>query len=285
MFYDCQTLTEINLDVPKLVDGTEMLAKTNITSIDLQCPKLAYANNMFDMCKVLNSVTGKLDSVTTADTMFRECDKLVSVSLDMPMLESAKNMFQGASTFKSFTGNLARLKYGNQMFKSTIIDIFDPVRLDFLENGTEMFWASRFKNWSWNMPALKHGNYMFQGSQFIEKFQSDLPRLVNGTGMFDSCPLLKEFTGSLPMLQQGDNMFKGCKLNPQSVIYIIESLPTYESGTHNITIGIDCAQNNDALDAFAQEAGYINRVDMHERLFAKGWTTTWSIGSNLVTSL
>lgn len=64
-------------------------------------------------------------------------------------------------------------------------------------------------------------------------FEGGLPYLVSACGMFRGCTSLEnfictgdeKFTYALPRLLEGDGMFDGCKLNVESVIRILESLP------------------------------------------------------------
>jgi hypothetical protein len=69
-------------------------------------------------------------------------------------------------------------------------------------------------------------------------------------------------------------MFKGCKLNSQSIMYIVESLPTYTSSSATIDLGINATA--DTLDQFAQETGiYTSFNEIKERLLNKGWNANW----------
>ena len=56
-------------------------------------------------------------------------------------------------------------------------------------------------------------------------FTDYLHNLVSACGMFRGCESLVEFNYNLPRLLEGDGMFKGCKLNVNSVIRILNSLP------------------------------------------------------------
>ena len=82
--------------------------------------------------------------------------------------------------------------------------------------------------------------------------------------MFNNTPL-KHIEDDLALisLNAADNMFSGCQLDAESVPRILDSLPSYTSGTHNIGLGIHIDHQGDetVLAAIANAE-------------AKGWTLT-----------
>lgn len=59
-------------------------------------------------------------------------------------------------------------------------------------------------------------------------------------------------------------MFYGCKLDKASVQNIVDTIPTWTSDTHKISIGVDSTKITQAeQDAF------------NTTLVGKGWTVTW----------
>ena len=93
--------------------------------------------------------------------------------------------------------------------------------------------------------------------------------------MFHSCNKLTKFRGVLPSLSSGASMFDGCKLDARSVLCIISSVPTWTSGSHPLTIGCGCSNDDDSKDAYAQEIGYESFTALNDTFTAKGWTVTW----------
>lgn len=96
------------------------------------------------------------------------------------------------------------------------------------------------------------------------RFAGELPKLKTAQNMFEACPKLAEFVPELPSLENAPGAFSGCKLTRESVAGIVQSVPAYDSGNHNIDIGVDSTlltqEDQDALDAI---------------MVAKGWTVTW----------
>lgn len=83
--------------------------------------------------------------------------------------------------------------------------------------------------------------------------------------MFSDCSGLTSFSAALPnSLSTATSMFYGCKLDKASVQNIVDTIPTWTSGTHRIAIGVDSTKITQAeQDAF------------NTTLVGKGWTVTW----------
>lgn len=107
---------------------------------------------------------------------------------------------------------------------------------------------------------------MFRNCTSLEEFTAALPsNLDTTTQMFDGCSSLTSFTPSLPSaLKTATNMFRGCKLDKESVQNIVNTIPTYTSGTHQIAIGVDSTKITQA------EQNAFNTT-----LTGKRWTVTW----------
>lgn len=83
--------------------------------------------------------------------------------------------------------------------------------------------------------------------------------------MFYDCSNLTSFSAALPnSLTDAIYMFLNCKLDKASVQNIVDTIPTWTSGTHKITIGVDSTKiTQEEQDAF------------NTTLVGKGWTVTW----------
>jgi hypothetical protein len=82
--------------------------------------------------------------------------------------------------------------------------------------------------------------------------------------MFKNAPVQHiEDDLELVRLNAADNMFSGCQLDAESVPRVLDSLPSYTSGTHRIGLGIHVDHQGDetVLAAIANAE-------------AKGWTLT-----------
>ena len=98
-------------------------------------------------------------------------------------------------------------------------------------------WNGGLIEFNSSLPELKSGVQMFDTCA-LTNFNIPLPKLENGSNMFYRCGSLSNFESDLPSLQNGNFMFENSKLNKTSVIRIINSLPTYNSGSHVISLGI-----------------------------------------------
>lgn len=145
--------------------------------------------------------------------------------------------------------------------------------LSSLTSGVTMFISAPLKSWNTKLPNLTNAMHMFQGNLLI-KFAEDLPKLTWGVHMFRGCVLVK-FRGVLPSLSSGDGMFYGCKLDPRSILCIVSSVPIWTSGSHPLTIGCGCSNDDESKDVYAQEIGYESFTALNDAFTAKGWTVTW----------
>ena len=105
----------------------------------------------------------------------------------------------------------------------------------------------------------------------MRSFSTPSDTLPNSLGdvsyMFYGCTGLRNFTPSLAGLtncEDFENMFSGCKLNKASVQNIVNTIPTYTSGSDAITIGYDSTEiTQEDEDAF------------NTTLTNKGWMVAW----------
>ena len=119
---------------------------------------------------------------------------------------------------------------------------------------------SQLTTWVGDMPNLESGYDMFANCATLTTFIGDLSSLKHGNQMFIGCALTT-FIGDLSSLENGDNMFEGCKLSTETALEIVETLPTYTSGTHRITISV--TSGSSALLG-----------EIAELAEAKGWSLT-----------
>jgi hypothetical protein len=96
---------------------------------------------------------------------------------------------------------------------------------------------AQLTTWVGDMPNLESGYEMFSSCAILTTFIGDLSSLKHGNQMFNGCALTT-FIGDLSSLEHGDNMFAGCKLSTETALEIVETLPTYTSGVHKITISV-----------------------------------------------
>lgn len=86
---------------------------------------------------------------------------------------------------------------------------------------------------------------------------------TNLDAMYTNCPKLRVFPTYYPKASTAANMLHNCQIAGQQAIEVLNSIPAYTSGTHNITMGIHIDYQNDAEVLAA--------ID---NATAKGWTVT-----------
>lgn len=110
-----------------------------------------------------------------------------------------------------------------------------------------------------NLSSLTNANNMFYGCDKLTRFTGDLSKLSDGRGMFYNAAITN-FASDLPKLKYGHGMFSGCKLNKESALRVLASLPS-ASGPFYIGIHIDHKADEEVIAAIADAE-------------AKGWTLT-----------
>lgn len=115
----------------------------------------------------------------------------------------------------------------------------------------------------YNLTELVNGNFRYKNHSNLREVYCDMPNLKSGRQMFWGCPL-ESFAGNLSALDDGLDMFgKNCILDYESIVNIIDSLPSYDSGTHEISIGYNSSISETNITMLQQE------------LKAKGWVVHW----------
>ena len=220
----------------------------------------------FDTSNITTGSNIKIDYKTTdgkdRDGLFMSVDAYTGTELRTLKL----------TTFES---ELSRLRHGGHMFNEcgTLTSFIS--NLDLLESSRNMFrhcW--QLSSFDVDMPKLTDGKYMFNLCAGITSFSGNLDSLEQGEQMFYPCTNLTSFTSKLPKLVGGFYMFHSCKLDAPSVKIILESIPSYTSGNHEITIGASCKRSEESLLAFANECGFETIDDFKNCFSQKGWTMT-----------
>lgn len=90
--------------------------------------------------------------------------------------------------------------------------------------------------------------------------------------MFRSCSNLTSFNSTLPALAYGQDMFYGCNLDEASVLRILNSIPTWTSGTHQLHLG----KRTNYLNStdIAALLGTTTPIAAKTNYSYKGWTIT-----------
>lgn len=229
MFSDCKNLQVVFCSLPNLEDASEMFKGcSNLIGVESNFPKLKNAQYMFYACSALSDFSrdANFSTITNASWMFSGCDKITSFNYDLSSLIIAGRMFYHCDGLTTVGSDMGSLINGYQMFYycKNLIDF--NADLSSLVTGDDMFYnCNNLKSFTTNnLNSLVAADSMFSGCSSLTSFNSDLNSLVNGSGMFSSCSSLTSCTSDLSSLVDGGGMFYQCNLNPQSVMYILESI-------------------------------------------------------------
>ena len=207
-------------------------------------PLLKDGNNLFNGNKKLKKINADFSSLTKGDYIVAYTP-LIDAELNLSKLTSTYLSFRNCDALKSIKIDMASLVKDNCTFIN----------------------CSALSDININLPNLTQVDTMFGNCTSLTSFSIDVPKLSNGYRMFRGCSNLTTFNSSLPSLSSADGMFYGAKLNKQSALHIIDTIPTYTSGTHKIEIGLNA---NELDEIFIEE--------MKNSLIDKGWTPsfTWN---------
>lgn len=184
----------------------------------------------------------------------------------LPNLQSSEKkenvaVWRASKTLKRFKADMPSLMYAGWGFQYSTIAEFD-CELPKLKKANACFMNTKMKQWSIDLPEITDARNMFQDTPMVS-FEAQTPKLIRGSQMFRGCRYLTIFVGSLPKLDDGYYMFYQTQLNKDSALRVLNSIPTYSSGTHKLDIGIHVDHKTDA-DVLAA----ISNAQ------AKGWTLT-----------
>ena len=281
-----------NIQTDKLVKGDCMFMNcSNFRYFNSDLSSLTSAREMFRACSVFNfkNFISNTSSLIDAYCMLSQNYKLQTFNSDLSSLVNGECMFgtlsaapQSLTTFEC--NNLNSLQNGKGMFGGCLLLSSFEYDLPSLVDGSCMFLNTPIEKFSSNLSSLVDGSEMFKNSKIVT-FTSDLPSLTHGWGMFKKCTSLTTFVSDLSSLTSGydggSEMFYMAKLNPRSVFYIAESLPTHSSESF-IDIGIDVTNDSSTiqqqLQDFAQQASYDSWNDLKQAFINKNWSVTFQYG-------
>lgn len=208
---------------------------------------------------------------------------------DLPNLIDGSYMFAGVGRFINFRrdeeGNpvrLDKLEDGYFMFENTDgINYFTKIDMPNLKTARYMFYPPscseiecHLENWCGNLDSLEDGSEMFLC--IPDNFYSNLPKLKKAFAMN---PARFKFRGTLQSLEGARSMFYNGSLDSVSVLCIVSSIPDRTgltnidgfSGQGYIDIGIDCADDDESKNAFAQEIDYDTWDELIQDFTDKNW--------------
>lgn len=286
-----------------MVNGDSFFAyDSRIQLFNGQMPSLVTANSMFECTNIttvhFNNDMANFNSVKNGASMFAECSKLKSVKIELNTLVNGEKMFYKSPITTLECPSFESVLYGQYMFSQTELTSFSH-NLNSLIDGSFIFADCSLTSFNGKLSNVQNLNRAFSNNTDLTSFETDSLRklesaegafyntklekwiydissLRDGDNMFYGNATLTSFTSSLSSLEKGDKMFYGCKLDEQSLMNIVDSLPKHDDGEeHKITIGINCNNNQSEKDAFAAQAEYDDWNTLNSVLVSKGWTVTW----------
>lgn len=127
--------------------------------------------------------------------------------------------------------------------------------------------------------ASEHWMGMLHKCNKLKRFDTRMPKLKNGGtwnqqndgnefdsanyGMCEDCSSLSIVSVGFPSLSSGRKMFASCKLNGESAVRVLDSLPEWTEGVHELTMGIHIDHQADEEVLAAIDASV-----------ARGWTVS-----------
>ena len=146
------------------------------------------------------------------------------------------------------------------------------IQSKYIENGDNLFLNNKkLVSFEGNLNALSSANYMFKNCYALTSFENDLSNLISAKDMFLNCENLSIFNGDISKLSDGTNMFIGCTLNSTSIEHILNSIPTYTEGTHNLGLTLKTIEE---AAVFNQITGANVEIGNIYNVSYKGWTIT-----------
>lgn len=277
MFENCTNMTSFYGNLPSLVSGYYMFSGcTSMTTFGAPSRSITangLGQGMFYNCTSLSSFNiDTINGITSGVSMFQNCTSLESFhatipstctggarymfygtgltefTVDLPQqLTDMRNMFGYSTSLTTFTSNLHDGCGCQQMFEGC--------------TSLATVWPDRTEFWS-----LGGCSWMFKGCTSLTGWHLSFPAgLTDVQGMFNGCTSFRNWTAqSMGGVSSATGLFIGCKLSKASVQNIVNTIPTYTSGTHPITIGVD------STDITQTEQDAFNTT-----LVGKGWTVSW----------
>lgn len=251
--------------LPLLEDGVNAFF-SKVKHWEAELPALKNGWGMFKNAQLIEWNTD-LPKLESGQTMYQN-SQLTAWNAELPKLTNGVDMFNGAQ-LSTFNGTLQRLSQGSNMFKGNQLTAWN-VDLPNLTNGSDMFNGCKISAWNTELPKVEQCNGMFIGNKLSE-WHIDLPEAINCGYMFYQ--KLKSFTGRIPKLQTGQDFLSNAEIDKNSVLIICDSIPSYSSESHPITLGIHVDNQNDEEVLAA--------ID---NATAKGWTVTTQWNGTATTS-
>lgn len=177
-------------------------------------------------------------------------------------LQSEQNLFANSPMLK-FSSNFPKVKTFYNTFQLSALPGEVVINAESATSANRLLNQTNITKATLNLPNAtdinRVCNYCFQ----LEELRGNLNKAIGGEAAFYRCEKLRVFEIELPSLSNGNYFFTAAKLNKDSALRVLNSIPSYTSGTHTLTLGIhiDHQQDEEVLAAISDAE-------------AKGWTLT-----------
>lgn len=175
-----------------------------------------------------------LPNVTSMNSTFWKTP-MTEWNIELPKVTSMNGTFEYSKIIEWNT-QLPSITTMNGTFGYSTLKKIN-ISLDTLVTGTNPFRNCSITEWNINLPKLTNGRDFIRNTPIVS-FTGNLDSLSDGYDFFWSCSKFTTFNSALPSLSNGTDMFGGTILNKESAIRVLETIPTYTSGSHGLMIGI-----------------------------------------------
>lgn len=307
-----------SLDNIKTINKARIFASDKLKTFTAYTPNLEVINTPFEdwnYTTKLDTININWDKVTSCTSAFNSIDLLQIPDNFTPITRNFNKLFcvgfyrimKNNNYIFPFNEVINEAVNGNNMFShaahmfsrvengATIYEIWLDDRYTFenLKYGRQFMWNTwpygyssiRTTPKNLNLKSLEDGTAFFDGC-YLQHFNSKegLPNLRTGNEFFEHCPLetfCEGVNNPLPSLSTGSSMFNSARLNKETAIRILNSIPSYTSGSHPLTIGIHIDYKYDSeLNIILKKVcnSYITPIEelgfsLNEEITTdKGWT-------------
>ena len=239
-------------------------ACTNRSDVEEVNPN--YRNDLTSDGKWIYPLPNMVSVTQNPDPWFFSGSPVTELDIELPKLTEAYYVFRNASKLKKARVSLPVLTNNQRSFfeDCPLEELY--VHAPNLTNLEAFIIGAKFTEITEDM--IVHGditNLAFFGRKMpnLRRVALSLPKVTYMTHSFTNCGLLTSFECDLPSLSNADSSFDRSILNKESTLRILNTIPSYSSGTHNLGLGIHIDHKTD------EEV--LTAIDNAE---VKGWTLT-----------
>ena len=240
------------------------VACTNRSDVEAVNPN--YRNDLTSDGKWFYPLPNMVSVTQKPEPWFFQGSPVTELDIELPKLTEAYYMFRNASKLKKARVSMPLLTDKQRSFFEDCpleeLYVYAPN----LTNLEAFIIYAKLAEITEDM--IVHGeltNLAFFGNRMpnLRRVALSLPKVTYMAHSFKDCGLLTSFECDLPSLSNAESSFRGSILNKESALRILNTIPSYSSGTHKLGLGVHIDHKTD------EEV--LTAIDNAE---AKGWTLT-----------